>query len=320
MSKSYIRLTDTQKKVSHRYEKGARNGFHIGFRCLKNLYTVIKGHTTYIGGIPSHGKTEWMWEILINLTEFYGWKHAIFSPETGEAHDIAIEIIKKHQRNQFDPRYLVRMDENNMYESLNEMSEHFFIIDNPTNPEMEYTPDDIMKTVEEIVTNEGEIDTLVIDPFNELKRDFTEYCCREDNYLEYILGKIRRFARKMNIHIFIIVHPRTLHKNKEGIYLPPTAYEFSGGGVWYAKADSIICVHRPYKTDDGAGNKNMANIIIQKAKPKEVGTKGEVELFLDVEKGRYYERDFLIDNYAEKIGSEDDQIKLGKEGVSDLPF
>ena len=271
-------------------------------------------------GTVTHN-TEFTWELLMNLTNFYGWKHAIFSSETGEPEDIAIEIVKKHQRAQFDPRYNQRMEESAAYEALNEMSEHFFIIDDPVTADKEYTPEQIMDTATEIMDAEGGLDTLVIDPWNELRHDFSIHGGRQDKYLEYILGKIRRFARKMKLHVFVIAHPKTLQRTKEGIYLPPSAFELSGGASWYAKGEAILCIHRPFKMDDGSLNSNMANIIIQKAKPKEVGYKGSVELFYDVAKGRYYEKDDVgMESYAKEITTEEDALDLGKEGAIDVPF
>ncbi len=319
--RTYVRLNDTRQRITERYKKGTRKGYHVGFKCLRNHYTVIKGHTTYITGIPTHGKSEWTWEMLMNLTKFYGWKHAIFSSETGKPEDIAIEIVKKHQKAQFDPRYHQRMEENAAYQALNEMSEHFFIIDDPNTPDKNYTPEMILETATEIIDAEGGLDTLVIDPWNELLHDFTAHGGRQDSYLEYTLGMIRRFARKMNIHIFIIIHPRTLRRTKEGIYLPPSAFELSGGAPWYAKADSILCTHRPMKMEDGSDNTNMMNLIIQKAKPKEVGHKGSVDFFYNVAKGRYYEKDDIgMESYAREITIEEDVLTLGIEGVIDVPF
>jgi twinkle protein len=137
------------------------------------------------------------------------------------------------------------------------------------------------------VMSEYKINTVTLDPWNELSHNFGEHGGRQDTYLEVVLGNIRRFSRKENIHTFIIAHPRTLIKNKEGRYDPPTAFEFSGGATWYAKADSILCINRPHEFSEAQFERSYVDIIVQKAKPKKVGKKGIFEIDYDYNTGRY---------------------------------
>jgi hypothetical protein len=81
-----------------------------------------------------------------------------------------------------------------------------------------------------------------------------------------------------------------LQKNKEGKYEAPTAYELSGGATWYAKADSILCVHRPCEFSDLPHERTYVDIIVQKAKPKEVGMKGVFAADYNWHTGRYSAR------------------------------
>ena len=157
--------------------------------------------------------------------------------------------------------------------------DYFYIL---TPPEKETTVDKILEIALEIKKSVG-LDTLCIDPFNELNHDYSNHAGREDKYLEHTLGKIRRFARQHDVHIFVVAHPRTL-KMEKGRYLPPTAFEFSGGAAWYAKAETILCVYRPTLES------NEVEIHIQKSKPKHTGRKGIVKLYWDWKKSRYYEK------------------------------
>lgn len=290
--KRYLTSIDLQEETDELYTKGIDRGFYVGFRSLEEFYNIKLGCTTYIGGIPSHGKTEFHFELLLNLTEFYGWKHALFSPETGSPKEIIAELSHKYIRKPFLKGHS-QMNENEKYMADAFLKDNFFILN----------PDENKITIEELlsialeVKKEHGLNTFSIDPFNELKHDYSNHGGREDKYLEYVLGMIRRFAREHNVHIFIIAHPRTL-RPVDGKYEPPTAFELSGGAAWYSKAETIICVYRPNDT-------NEANIIIQKTKPKHTGKKGTVVLFFDMKKSRYYEISHTgMQNFSAKKDSE----------------
>lgn len=275
---NYITANNIQVQTDELFTNGLDGGVYVGFKNLSEFYNVKKGCTTYIGGIPSHGKTEFHLEILMSLTEHYGWKHAIFSPETGSPAEIVAELAHKHIGKSYT-KGVYQMSQQEKYNADAFLSDSFFIM---TPEENKLTVDNLLEISLEIKKKHG-LDSFSIDPFNELIHDYSNSGGREDKYLENTLGKIRRFAREHNIHIFIIAHPRTL-KPVDGIYQPPTAFELSGGAAWYAKAETIICVHRP--TIDT----NEVEIHIQKAKPKQIGKKGKVSLFWDWKKSRYYER------------------------------
>ena len=270
-------------KIHNLHKEGIKPGMYIGFNCLRDYYSVKLGHTTYIQGIPGHGKTEIHFEILINLSEFYGWKHLVWSPETGTDERIGLELINKylkstvkHSEADFEAAYLF-------------VSEHFFIM----NPK-EKTVTEILK-ISNLAIKEQGINTISIDPWNELNHDMQSVNNREDKYLAFTLGQFRTHARDNNIHTFLIVHPRTLREKKDGAYSPPTFYEFSGGAEWANKGEMIICPYRERMIDESNRIINEVTIIIQKGKPKEAGRKGSVTLFYDMEKSRYYEKDKLTE-------------------------
>jgi twinkle protein len=315
------KANDLSAEFSALYKNGLTPGEYVGFENLAELYSVKLGCTTYIGGIPSHGKTEFLFEVLMNLACFKGWKHIIFSPETGTAASIFAELAHKYTMKPFDKRWHFRMEENEAFKALAFLDEYFTIIEPD---EKGCTVDDIFKAVSEI-KKEKFINTVTIDPWNELNHNFSEYGGREDKYLENKLGKIRRMSRDLNIHSFIIAHPKGLRPNQQGFFEMPTAYDLSGGGAWYAKAETIIAVWRPPAIDGTA--KNEVVVEIQKAKPKEIGKKGQATLFFDLEKSRYYEKIHGLPQYATAKGKRPEPIKpstdfeiIGNDLLKELPF
>ncbi len=289
--KHYYGILELQKEVDNLYEVGIVKGVNIGFNCLNDLYSVKLGSTTYIMGSPYSGKTEFWLEVLINLSEFHGWNHVIFTPETGSREEIVAELCSKYLKKPFY-NYDNRMTEAEKYKAMTWLNEHFYIVD----PDENITPNQFYATVDEI---EKEFDTKVhtttLDPYNELKNDLGE-TGRQDLYIEELLGFVRRNARINKRHNCIITHAADQQpKEENGItyYPPPTARQYAGGQAWFRKGLGMIAIWRPpfglIGVDGVEYKENETHVIIQKTKPKGTGRRGTAKLFFNNHKNRFYE-------------------------------
>jgi twinkle protein len=262
-----------------------------GFNALSDIFNIVKGTTLYVTGAPTSGKSEFILELLIFTAQEYGWKHLIFSPEIGYAKDITLELCAKWTMKGTNYGSANKITEMDLFTSLPVVSEHFKIIESDYMAELDDFSMDEFLTESQKYLNNYKFDTITIDPWDEIGHDIDKE--REDQYLKKKLSIIRRFARKNNIYFIIAAHPRTPQKTKDGTYLPATAYDISGGSKWYNKGETIISVYRPPLLDSGEPNVNMTKIIIQKAKPKHVGTKGDTELYFDRDHNRFYIPDLV---------------------------
>lgn len=292
----FYRISDIQPRVDELFKNGIAKGAYMGFDCLKDYYSVKLGCTTYICGIPTVGKSSFWFEMLINLSEFYGWKHAIFTPETGNVEEVIAELCACYIQRPFFKTYPNAMSEQEKYKALSWLNEHFFIADpkdEALSIEKFYSAiDDIEKKYE------IKINTTTADPFNELTHDFSDHNNRQDLYIEHLLGLVRRNARTTGRHNCIITHVAQQQLVKEGnvsYYPAPTARDYAGGQAWYRKGLGMIALWRPplgLNDQDGRPYQdNEVHVIIQKAKPKGIGQKGVVKLFFNLNRSRYYEID-----------------------------
>jgi hypothetical protein len=305
-------INELQPTVDELYSNGIVRGKDIGFDCLRDLYTVKPACTTYIMGSPTSGKTEFWFEILLNLSEFYGWKHVIYTPETGTKEEIVAELCSKYIRKPFYKNYSGYMSESEKYSALAWLSQYFYIID-PADKDL--TIVEFYDEVEALEKKEKiHIDTTTIDPYNELKNEFKD---RQDLYIESLLGLCRRNAMKHNRHNCIITHcadQKPMFTNGITWFPPPTAREYAGGQAWYRKGLAMIGAWRPpHQLSDDKGRpyeKNEVDIIIQKAKPKGIGEKGTAKLYFDWHKNRYYEKSLTGEiKFAEKFDPEKKVLK-----------
>jgi hypothetical protein len=292
--KLYFTLNDCQEEIEEKYKNGLSRGYFAGWDELDLYWTMKMGATTYLYGAPYSGKTQIWYEILINTSKFYDFKHVVFSPETGGAADIYIELMQIYTGKDFYKDYNNQMSEDQKQAAKTFLDKHFIIVD----PSEELiTIDDFYNYVDIIERKFNvKIHTTTVDPWNELRHDFDKHTMR-DVYLEWALGKIRQNARVNNRHNCIITHitQQVQIKDKSGkMYYPPASFrEVAGGQSWARKGMCMISTWRPPEgLSDETGRpyeNNTTLLMIQKIKPKGSGKKGTAILFYDVKTHRYYE-------------------------------
>lgn len=292
----YKRLSDLQPELHNiRHVKNVR-GKSIGWNFEQLPYTVKEGCTTYIGAAPASGKTEIWFEFLINLSCLHGWKHVIFSPETGSAAEVYSELCHKY----IGKPYTIgefSMSQSEQITAEMFVNDHFIVVD-PIDEDL--TLENFYKLVDEIEkTYEITINTTTVDPWNELTEEYIQADLgREDKYLSRILGMARKNARKTKRHNCIINHVRDqapVTQNGQTFYPMPTARDFAGGQVWFRKGLTVLIAWRPPAgLIDNEGNiyaENEVHLKVAKSKPKGVSKNGTYKLFLDVEKYQYFMKD-----------------------------
>ena len=62
------KLSQVEKKMDELRELGVQKGNVVGWDWDLLPFTVMLGKTTYIGAAPASGKTEFWFELLINLS------------------------------------------------------------------------------------------------------------------------------------------------------------------------------------------------------------------------------------------------------------
>ena len=278
------RITEIDSLIS----KGFQKGYQMPFACLDDLYSVKLGATSYYCGHEYSGKSEFLFERDVWLSKKFGLTHCIFSPETGSVDDILCEIAHKWIGKPLIGPF--KVDEKTKYKALQAISPYFHIV----SVDKEVSLKQIFTMVDDYEKKMGiNINTLTIDPFNELQWDMNGL--PRDMWLENTLGDIRRQARQRNKHITIITHPiesdRLYHK--DGYMLPPSRKQYAGGQAWARKGESMVAIWRPphdQKDTDGIPYEpNECHIIVQKSKPKGTGKLGLGILYFDYKRSAYFE-------------------------------
>ena len=303
----YKQLHDVSQGLNNLREQGIQHGKYIGWDFEDLPLTIKEGSTTYIGASPASGKTELWFEFLINLSCQYGWRHIVYSPETGTPEEIFAELCHKLIGKPYSKNKGYEMSEIEKTKAEYFVSEHFVVID-PVDEDL--TIDMFYDLCDKIELDLNKrFHTTTIDPWNELTESYeASDLGREDKYLSRILGKVRKNARKTNRHNCVINHVRDqapVTRDNKTYYPMPTARDFAGGQTWFRKGMTVLMVWRPpYGMLDENGamfENNEVHLRVAKAKPKGTSIVGTYRLFLDTRKYQYYMKNHLgEDKYANR--------------------
>lgn len=253
---------DVRDLVLQIYDMGLERGISTGWPIFDKCYTIKTGQVTIVTGIPGHGKSAFVDALAVHLAKYNGWRFAMFSPENWPIEIHIQHLVERLIGKSFThPDY--KMSRVELEVNIDAIADFFkFIV-----PQEDIiSVDSVLELVRASIFRHG-VKGVVLDPWNEFEHLYQNET--ETQYISRMLGKIRRFARKHDVHIWIIAHPQKLSKDKEtGKYKPPTMYEISGGANWRNKADMGLCVFRPNLDRD------ETDVFVQKVRFRECGRPG----------------------------------------------
>jgi twinkle protein len=264
-----IKPKDLLDEITSLHETKLTRGYSTGWDDLDEYFTVRPGEFTVITGMPSHGKSEWLDALCVNLVKKFNFRIPIFSPENHPLEMHLSKILEKLIGKPFWGQN--KMTHEEMLEAIESISSNFAFI-KPS--ETEFTPRDIADQASGYLV--GIYDTMpkamIIDPWNEMDHSRPSGLS-ETEYISRILTELRRFAREYKTHLFLVAHPMKMQKDKDGNYPVPRPYDISGSAHWYNKADNCIAVWR-----DVVNEPHMTQVHIQKVRFKATGKPGMVNL------------------------------------------
>lgn len=255
-----------------------KNGFPKGWKprgAFGTKLSIHPGYQSIITGIPGHGKSEHLDQILIELALDYNLRGAFFSPENFPTDIHLIKIIEKLSGKNFWSMTISEIEQHREW-----ITEHFYFIF----PEDGFELKNILNHVRMAVTRYG-INWYVIDPWNKLEH---QYEGSETSYISRCLDEMDLFNKKYNVHGFLVAHPTKMEKDKNNNYLVPNLYSISGSAHFFNKASLGWTV---YKVGQG-----LSDVHVQKVKFKYWGEIGLVNYVWNSDNGRYFDNSVTPNN------------------------
>lgn len=265
-------LVDVETSLDFLFNHGLQKGAMVGVPSIDRILSFKTGMLTVVTGVPSHGKTYLLNYLLVRLNLLHGWKLAFFSPEFYPVSLHISQVIETMGGLRFNNENY----SNSVYECMKEyLCKNSFWID----------PDDtdinsVLDRAKYLIRKKG-VKALVIDPFNALT-DKTRKNQKQDEYISEFLQKIRWFARKYDVAIFLVMHPTKMSKLDNGLYPVCDLYNCKGASEIFDKADIGLTVWRNEMED-------YAELHVTKIKFRHLGEKGHATFKFNINNGRYVE-------------------------------
>lgn len=277
-----------EKSVWELFEKGIGKGESTGYESVDEIYTIVPGQVTIVTGIPSSGKSEFIDQIMVNMSTNKGWKFGICSFENEPRLHIS-KLIAKRVGRPFFKGYHERMTEEEYRAAYSHIQEHFAFVHQDDGGLANL--DSILDRLRVAVLRYG-IRGAIIDPYNFISRDARN--SSETEWISDMLTKVKAFAMGHGIHIWFVAHPTKLQRNADGRIPVPGGYDISGSAAWFAKADCGLTVHR--EKDDP----HVGQIHVWKCRFSWVGKQGQTNLVYDIATTRYREMQLEDKAFEEK--------------------
>jgi twinkle protein len=273
-----LRVADQAGDVMTLLHHGLPGGVRTGWTSVDQHYSVRPGEMTIVTGIPSHGKSQFLDALAVNLAREHDWVLAVCSPENLPVARHIAKLVEQYTGQPFREGPSPQLSPQDLVRALDWLDAHFVFIA----PDDTVTIPAILQQAKALVTRHG-IKGLIIDPWNEFEHTMP-HGQTETFYISTMLGQIRRFARVHGVHVWVVAHPQKLYRREDGSYPIPTPYDISGSAHWRNKADNCLTVWR-----DEHDPEAPVRLYVQKIRFREVGKIGVVPLQWLPLNGRYAE-------------------------------
>lgn len=244
---------------------------------LGHALHVFLGEFMVVTGIPNHGKSAWVMNLVASLVSTHGWTAAVCSPEMPAVPQMRDRLRRWWVKGAFakaTPAERQRADEF--------INRRFVFLDvDPTGTGEGDEPFDLQWVIDratEAVLRDG-IRILVIDPWNEIEhaRDKGESMT---DYIARSIRTLKRFARLYSVIVIVVAHPtKDVGLKDSGKTRLPSLYDIEGSAAWYNKADHGIVIER-----HEAGT---TTLHLKKVRFEDTGTRGTYELSFDAAAWRF---------------------------------
>lgn len=272
------RVEDKVADVVSIYNHGYPKTLRVNYNELNEFIRWRVGELTVVTGIPNHGKSTWLNNLIVQLASIHGWRFAMFTPEKAPSEILIAELAtiyigKPFYRSNSEDKMTV--DE--MKKALDFINNHFFIL---KTDEVNATVEGLISKFTQMVNRYG-VNSVVIDPWNYLEHNYDKKSS-ETEFVSDSLSKLANFCKKKKVHTFLVAHPKKMQKRQDGKYFVPALYDISGSAHFNNKADNGVTVYRDYE-------EKKTEIHIQKVRWFFVGKTGMVDMYFNTDGQRFTE-------------------------------
>jgi twinkle protein len=242
---------------------------------LKEHLRVRQGDLTVVTGIPGHGKTSFVNEVVCRLAQAYGWRTVFGSFEQRPVPDHRRALRTFHGQ-KLEKR--MTAEERQAADAFIHKHFRFLVPNEETETSLSWLLDTMSAAVSRFDPH-----IVVIDPWNELEH-IRPRNMNQTEYTGWAIRALKRFAKLHRVHIIVVAHPAKLQrKQQDGKYPCPSLYDIADSAHWYNKPDLGVIIWREH-----ADPSRPTNIMVAKSRyHSEIGRPGMIKGIWNEETGRY---------------------------------
>jgi twinkle protein len=245
---------------------------------FSNIQSWRSGLLTVVTGIPGHGKSSFVDNLIVSLASELGWPIGIWSAEKPrpERHFLelySIYLDKSITSTNFEGGKLSFKDIEDHKEFFNK---HFYLIDTGAN---DVSVDGLLAKGKELVKRSG-IKLLVLDNWVTIEHRVSGSTSKHD-YSGQAISKMSLWCKQNECDIILVAHPKKMDKEGKK-YRIPDGYDISDSSNFFNLPDNGLTVYRDFET-------GQTNVFKWKNRWREIGQVGTVYFSYNKYTGKFTE-------------------------------
>lgn len=271
----HLATSDLVDQLEDLWTNGADHGWESGWTALDRLYRPARGQLTVVTGIPAAGKTTWLNAYLARLAHRHGHRYALFSPEQSSPvkHIRNLTVVHGGPLMSADVRRQAQRWVLDRFEWVNHR-------ETGTLPE-------VLAAVQSI-HHRRRVDGFVVDPWNWIEASRPPYMS-ETEFVGYALNDIVRAAQDLDVHAWVVAHPRKVDKHADGSYAVAGPYDIAGSANWFNKPWFVLSLWRDHLADGSNPDRDptVLDVHVMKVRDDDQGRVGKASMRMQPDSRRY---------------------------------
>lgn len=215
---------------------------------LDQIWKIYPGQFTIVTGIPGHGKSTFLFNVICNLARKNGTRSFLYVPEN-----------ESHLRDKLKGIW-------GQNDGFDYFCEHQCFVQTSTPDQFDDAPQDLSWVLNRAVVaiEKDGVDLLLIDPWNELEHAKPANMLMTD-YIRLCLMYLKQFSRAYGVAVILVAHPTKAVTENGG--RTALLSDIEGSMNWYNKCDNGLIVVRDFE-------KKTSKVISAKVREKGAGRIG----------------------------------------------
>lgn len=246
---------------------------------FSELHSWRPGLFTVVTGIPNHGKSSFVDNLLVHVARELDWPIGIWSAEKPRPERHLLELYSIYFGKSIISSNFDRLSFKDMEDGREFFNNHFYLVDTGAN---DITIDGLLAKGRELVRRKG-IKIYVLDNWVTIEHRVSGGSSRHE-YAGQALSKMALWCKQNECDIILVAHPKKMDREKDGQYRVPNGYDISDSSNFFNLPDNGITVYRNFQS-------GQTEIHKWKNRWREIGTNGTVYMSYDKYTGKFIETD-----------------------------